>query len=97
MRNFLTYQVSVVMSPHLISDFANLDIIFFILVNLNNSLLILVILSKNQYLFQKLFVFFFLFYFFFHPEFYYFLPPHLLGVISSLCLRSLGCAVNVLI
>ena len=64
MRNILTYQVSVVMSPHLISDFANLDIIFFILVNLNNSLLILVILSKNQYLFQKLFVFFFLFYFF---------------------------------
>ena len=96
MRNILTYQVSVVLSPHLISDFANLDIIFFILVNLNNSLFILVILSKNQYLFQK-FICIFLSIFFFHPEFYYFLPPHLLGVISSLCLRSLGCAVNVLI
>ena len=97
MRNFLTYQVSVVMSPHLISDFANLDIIFFILVNLNNSLLILVILSKNQYLFQKFICIFLSILFFFHPEFYYFLPPLLLGVISSLCLRSLGCAVNVLI
>ena len=96
MRNFLTYQVSVVMSPHLISDFANLDIIFFILVNLNNSLLILVILSKNQYLFQN-YLYFSFYFIFFHPEFYYFLPPHLLGVISSLCLRSLGCAVNVLI
>ena len=97
MRNFLTYQVSVVMSPHLISDFANLDIIFFILVNLNNSLLILVILSKNQYLFQKFICIFLSILFFFHPEFYYFLPPHLLGVISSLCLRSLGCAFNVLV
>ena len=97
MRNFLTYQVSVVMSPHLISDFANLDIIFFILVNLNNSLLILVILSKNQYLFQKFICIFLSILFFFHPEFYYFLPPLLLGVISSLCLRSLGCAFNVLI